>query len=164
MSNLHEVARTAAVVEAGSIAEAVEIAAAAHRRDDTDERIAARVEVLHTWRRANPEALLTRARTHGLVFGEDWGSLIDSLARAEIASETLAAQSKADEELLVRFESWRDEVDCDHVLDTFTLAIAFFGGACVDHEYACDLAGCACDREQAARVEVIRALANRGAW
>lgn len=39
-----------------------------------------------------------------------------------------------------QFIAWREEVDVEHVLDSFDLALGFFSGAGLDHNTAVELA------------------------
>lgn len=42
--------------------------------------------------------------------------------------------------LVQEFRRWRDEVDQDHTLDTFDLALGWLSGVGMDHDTACEAA------------------------
>jgi hypothetical protein len=51
----------------------------------------------------------------------------------------LLRRQRSNDAWMAQFIAWREEVDEEHLLDTFDLALGYFSGAGMDHESALDL-------------------------
>ena len=91
-SNLHEVAKTAASVDAGTINEAMRKAADAHRTRALDARIADYRRVLL---QCSADSLVRYARKHGFNVGLSIDELVDAIARCEATSELEALANRS---------------------------------------------------------------------